>query len=129
MSEAELGTALASFTGTKNYTRHLGLYLTDGAVFLAEKAKAWWLMDILVSYQPRCRKDPMLREIQFWTLKLKRAPNMKAIVTCERDTGDVAIKQSILFTDFPLDEVKLIVKRGSLDGETVAYVVMLPSER
>ena len=42
-----------------------------------------------------------------------------ATLYCERDTNDVAFKQEIPFTDFPLDEIQLYLANG---------VLLLPSE-
>jgi hypothetical protein len=47
-----------------------------------------------------------------------------ALVVCERDLKDVAIHQSIEFTDFPLRESKIWVE-FAVDGQ---WVAMLPSE-
>jgi len=120
----ELRTGLAQHYGTQGYTRFSPLcpkmVLTDGALYLAEKAGAYWLMDIIGSYQKQCQSDEMLREMQFWTLKVKDG---EGVVTCERDSNDIAITQEIPFTDFPLDEIKLYVCES---GENM--VVMLPSE-
>lgn len=121
------------FTGTDGYQSHKiipcgdRLLLTDGAVYLAEHAGAYWLMDAILSYQPQCRRDPMLAEMQFWTLK--RDDKGGALLICERDAGDVAFVQEIEHTDFPLDEIKLWVERGSADGENEDWILMLPSER
>ncbi len=120
MTLDELTTALAGFTGTEQYHRHwTGLLYTDGVAFLAENAGngAYWLLDAIASYQPECRKDATLREMQFWTLMVKDSKN--AVLLCERDKGDVAFTQTIEFTDFPLPEIKLWV-----DGN----VLLLPSE-
>lgn len=119
MTATELKSHLAGFTGTENYHRWSILsrmVLTDGAKSLAEEAGAYWLMDAIASHQPKALRDPKLQEIQFWKLKAKDG---KAVLTCERDTDDVAITQRIAFTDFPMDEVKLWVQNG---------VIMLPSE-
>ena len=123
MKPEELSASLAGFTGTEGYLRvHPGLVLTDGAAFLAKNAGCYWLFDIIWSYLPQCRKDKMLREMQFWKLA-KVAGTNKAVVTCERDTDNVAFKQEIEYTDFPLDSIKLYVQWS---GEF--FVAMLPSE-
>jgi hypothetical protein len=59
----------------------------------------------------------MLREIQFWKLKVNE--DRSAILTCERDNDDVALTQTIEFTDFPLSEVKFYLTHS---------VLMLPTE-
>ena len=79
-------------------------------------------MQAIDSYQPRCRKDPMLSEIQFWTLTINA--DKTALLRCDRDIGDTAIRQRIPYTDFPLSEIKLYVE--PLDERQV--VILLPSE-
>jgi hypothetical protein len=110
---------LEQFTGTENWYQHwLGVFqYTDGIKFLAEKAKAYWLLDAIASHQPTCLKDSMLRQIQFWKLNVE---NNTAFLICERDLGDVFLTQTIAYTDFPLQELTLYVENG---------VLCLPSER
>lgn len=111
---------LNHFTGSNELHRFSpisSLVITDGVKYLCDKAGSYWLMDIIASYQSKCKKDPMLAEFQLWKLKVK---DNKGVVTCERDTDDVAIKQLIPYTDFPLSEIKLYCENG---------VISLPSER
>jgi hypothetical protein len=118
--------ALPHFTGTNQYYRYMGkLVLTDGVKFLAEEAGAFWLLDIIWSYQHKAVKDEMLQYMQFWNIKVDRAAQA-AVVTCERDSDDVAYKQEVEFTDFPLAEARIWVELADDDG---TMVVMLPSER
>ena len=117
---AELEMNLAQFYGTSAYYRFSilsNLVLTDGTKYLAEVAGAYWLMDLIASYQKKCMKDEMLRDFQIWTLKVE---NQTGVVTCERDTDDVAFRQEIPFTDFPLESIKIYCENG---------VIYLPSER
>lgn len=147
---ATLQRELDQFTGTESYTRWSILFrnhvLTDGAKFLADNGGehgAYWLMDAIASYHAKCMKDPMLRDMQFWTLKVNREPPAKpmtvgavlqhkqggqkamAVLTCERDTGNVAFRQEIPYTDFQLDEIKLYVAPM---GDGQHFVILLPSE-
>ena len=107
---------LGHFTGTENYYRHGALKLTDGVKFLADNGDCYWLLDVINSYQSQAKRDPALRYMQFWTLNVEDGAGN---VICERDSGDVAIRQRIPYTDFPLSSVKLYV---------AGDVVMLPSE-
>jgi hypothetical protein len=117
MEPNEIRSALALFTGTQNYYPHeSGLNYTDGVAFLAENAGAYWLLDLIASYQKRCRKDRSLRDFQIWKLV---KTGKKADVICLRDSDDEAFRQHIPFTDFPLDEVTLY-----LENE----VLLLPGE-
>lgn len=120
----EIKENLGRFYGTEQYWKHglfsgLTLNLTDGCNYLREAASCYWLFDAICSYQRQCMKDESLRDIQFWTLKVN-LPKRRAVLTCERDTDDVAITQEIPFTDFPLEEIKIWVENG---------VCMLPQER
>jgi hypothetical protein len=133
LTVTQIERALAHCSGTEpgGYLRHKpfggrGIVLAQGARFLAERVGAWWLMDAILSHQPEARKDEMLRDFQIWRLRVK---DKAAVLTCERDTDDVAITQEIPYTDFPLDEVKLYLELGSADGVNPDYVLMLPSER
>jgi hypothetical protein len=111
---------LAQFTGSETIYRHRGgLTYTEGVKYLAEQAGAFWLIDAIASWQPspQVKHDPMLQKIQFWKLRVN--PDNSAILTCERDSDDVALTQEIEFTDFPLESVKLYLSNG---------VLLLPSE-
>lgn len=116
---ADLQESLAHFIGTINYHKHSsGIFVyTDGVHFLAEKAGAYWLLDLIASWQKRARKDRMLREFQLWELRVTRP---SAAVVCLRDSDDEAFRQEIPFTDFPLNFIKLYLE---------AEVLMLPTER
>jgi hypothetical protein len=116
---------LQQFTGTEQYHRWSPLFknyaITDGVKYMCDKANAYWLIDAIASYYGDVIKDPMLADMQFWKLKVN--PDKSAVLTCERDTDDVAITQKIPYTDFPLPEIKLWVAQGD-EG----YVIYLPSE-
>jgi len=123
---AEMNEGLRNFYGTENWYRFSPLFprmlLTDGVKWLADNAECYWLLDVIGSHQPKALKDKKLRDIQFWTLTVH--PDHSATVICERDSGDVAIKQEIENTGFPLPEMKLWVEPMG-DGQ---YCIILPSE-
>ena len=113
---------LKEFHGTRTYHKHLfpgksPILLTDGCNFIREKCKAWWLFDAILSYQ--CVK--VLKDVHFqiWILKrLKR--DLSWELTCREDSGkNPIITQTIKFSDFPLEEIKIWV---------IAKVCLLPSE-
>lgn len=111
---------LNQFTGTLNYYRHWTsrFVYTDGVSYLANKGQAHWLLDAIASHQTRkLLSDPMLKEIQFWTLEVHQ--DKSAVLRCLRSTDNVALTQKIGFTDFPLNSIKLYLTQG---------VLMLPSE-
>jgi len=127
MNATELEGSLDQFIGTEAYHKlsplHGGLVVTDGVLFLAQEGEAFWLIDAIASHQPEALKDPSLRDYQFWTLEV--AANKSAVLTCERDKDDVAIRQEIPFTDFPMDKVRVWVQPL---GDGRHWVAMLPSE-
>lgn len=115
ISEEKLKAELAGFTGTENYYKHFtGMLFTDGVKFLADKAGAYWLIDIVASYQCKLKNIGF----QLWTLKVN--PDKTAIVTAKEDADmPILVTQEIQFTDFPLSEIELYC----IDG-----VLILPSE-
>ena len=123
MKASELENDLAQFNGTEKYYNYnlfgSKIFLTDGVKYLAENAQCYWLIDAILSYQPKCKKDKMLSQMQFWTLKTNTEKH-KAILTCERDSDDIAFTQEIPYTDFPLNEIKIWIENG---------VMCLPQER
>jgi hypothetical protein len=109
---------LNQFTGSTEFYRHWlkGFRYTEGVRFLAEHARCYWLIDLIASLQVRALKDAWLREFQLWELFVKDG---SAILACSRDSDDVAFRQTIEATDFPIAYVHLYVDGG---------VLMLPSE-
>jgi len=94
----KLESELENFTGTENYFRNFtGLKYTDGIQYLAEKAGAYWLIDLVGSYQHLLKEVPF----QLWTLTVN--DDNKGIVTCKEDTdAPVLVEQKLEYTDFPL---------------------------
>ena len=108
---------LDNCTGTETYHRISMLAKfnsTDGVKVLADKGKAYWLIDAIASYQ----MYPVVRnmEFQFWTLITK---NRKGILTLTDGDGKVIKKQEIPYTDFPLSRVQLYLTNN---------VLLLPGE-
>lgn len=143
MEPNELRNALAHFTGTGNWYRHglmRSLLMTDGVKFLADKAEAYWLTDIVASWQlkPEVRREPF----QVWRLlvrqddgplnyeieggKKRYIPSQyNAVVTMtDGNSKTPIVSQRIPYTDFPLLEITLYAERS---GEHL--VLMLPGER
>ncbi|AFY61884.1 DUF6876 family protein [Synechococcus sp. PCC 6312] len=117
----ELKKELGQFHGTTQWYRFgKGMLLTDGTKALGDAEPGhYWLLTLIASYQgyPKLKK----LDFQVWTLK---RDGTKAVVTCQEDTGKPnLVKQSIPFTDTPLDELKLFVCK---DGNQ--RVILLPSE-
>jgi hypothetical protein len=105
---------LAQFTGSVNYYKHWSkrLLYTDGVQFLAERAGAHWLVDLVASYQP------LKAEFQCWTLKTEEQGYS---ATCKDRDDMLVVKQKFEYTDFPahLMPFDLYVQNG---------VLYLPSE-
>jgi len=58
--------SLDGFSGTENYYQHSSrLVYTDGVKHLVENAGAYWLLDIISSYQNMASRDSMLQDMQF----------------------------------------------------------------
>ena len=98
--ESGLERELTQFIGTHRYYRNFtGLLITDGIKYLADKAGAHWLIDLVGSYQPALRQVPF----QVWEIKVR--DDNSALVTMVEDTGEpIKVRQQIPFTDFPLKE-------------------------
>ena len=109
-----LNDEFASYTGTEEYFKHLfGLKYTDGVYAVAEKYKAYWLIDAVASYQGKMKKEPF----QLWVMT---ADHNKGLLEMRTDSDQpVLVSQEIPFTDFPSGELKLYLCDG---------VLLLPSE-
>ncbi|WP_299427235.1 DUF6876 family protein [uncultured Meiothermus sp.] len=117
----ELAHGLGFFTGTLTYTRHwcgTTVYLTDGAKYLAEKAEAYWLMDIIAS------AHPYYKHAEFVVVELVKTDSSAVVTIKHSPSQPPYYTQHIPYTDFPLEYVKLYAALG----EGGVWVVMLPSE-
>jgi hypothetical protein len=107
----------SGFTGTSCYHRFsviTKLVLTDGTKYLADKYGAYWLMDLIASWQ---YKSKVRREsFQVWTLE-KRADGSARILATDGNHNKLTV-QIVPWTDFP-ESIKLYC----VDG-----VILLPSE-
>lgn len=122
MTVTQIEHGLQQFHGTQAYHRFNPLMrsvvLTDGAKYLAENAKCFWLMDVIASAQlsPKVRREPF----QSWTITCKAS---KAQIVCDDGDGKVLYTQRIGFTDFPLSNAKVW-----LEDSGDLKVILLPSE-
>lgn len=94
---------LSQFTGTEHWYKHMfGIVTyTDGIKYLADEAQAYWLLDIVASYQPKHKDKPF----QIWKLTVNE--DKTAVITMKEDSNKpVLVKQKIAYTDFPLDEIE-----------------------
>lgn len=106
--------ALAQFTATEAcYPHHLvpGVRYTEGVRRMAEAADAYWLIDLIASFQGDERF--IGEDFQVWTLKV-HLHNGGAYVTCEDGQGRQIDGELSGFTDFPLREITLYFTSGVL---------------
>jgi hypothetical protein len=119
---------LNRFTGTEAYYRWSALYpnfvLTDGAKYVAEEGKAYWLMDVIASWQaePKVNKE----RFQVWILTVD--DGARAEVVAEDGNGHVLALQMIGYTDFPLQQIKLYASYRGWHQDDRYMVILLPSE-
>jgi hypothetical protein len=113
---------LSQFHGTEEYHKHLfpgksPLLLTDGCKYVRDDLQSNWLFDAILSYQTH--KALLNVNFQIWELKhLKK--DLTWLLTCREDVGrKPLISQSIEFSDFPVDYIKIWV---------IDKVALLPSE-
>jgi hypothetical protein len=120
MQPQDLTVALSQFTGTTTYTKLCPkTVLTDGALFLAQNAECFWLMDVFASHL-LCSIDG--DKEPFTCLNLTKTGD-SALVIIDDGNGVGLASQEIEYTDFPLNEIKLY---GCWSEEY--WVLMLPSE-
>jgi hypothetical protein len=110
---------LSQFTGTEQWFRHAinsKVLYTEGAQYVAEHGHAYWLLDEIALIQPY-EKKVAAEEFQVWILNVR--PDNTATLTCDDGNDNVVFSKEILFTDFPLETIKLYFANN---------VIHLPSE-
>ncbi len=116
---------LAQFIGSENFYKFSRLFralLTDGAHYVATEAGAFWLMDVIGSYQNGLRRE----DFQVWKLIPNKTTD-GAKVVCENGNKVEILSQRIPFTDFPFIDGKEFVL-WAVRNETGGVTIMLPSE-
>jgi len=118
MDQNALRAELRQFTGSTEFYRHFtnAIVYTEGVKFLAERARVYWLIDLIASMQPRALRDRALREFQLWELCINEG---RAVLVCLRDSEDEAFRLPLRYADSALDYIRLYLQDG---------VLMLPSE-
>ncbi len=114
----EFKDVLAGFIGTENYYLHrlpggLTMKLTDGCKFVKEYGNAYWLFDIILSWQMKLQNQ----SFQVW--KLIKQGDGSWFIQCTDGNDQVVAAQEITYSIFPQDRLELWL----VDG-----VCMLPSE-
>ncbi len=116
---------LHHFTGTENWWKYpySRFTYTDGIKHVAEKAKAYWLLDVIFSHAANITKQERHNTDQrlFMVFNLKVNPDDSAVFTAEDGNGNVFdyARQEIGYTDFPAKSFKCYLTDN---------VCMLPSE-
>lgn len=104
------------FNGTDHFYKHsFGFVYTDGVAQVAEDYKAYWFIDIILSYQGN--KQVRREEFQGW--KLSRIKGDSFIVICEDGNDIKVISQKIAYSDFKDDDLTFWLANKT---------IMLPSE-
>lgn len=121
MNADELVSKLAQFTGSDEYYI-LGeqFILTEGTKFLAEKADCFWLYDCIGSFLNNIPADERFVVITLKRVGVGAQLEMSDDIPVNRTYGS----KRILFTNFPLDSVKLYMSRFT---ET-RWILILPQE-
>lgn len=118
MDKQEFINSLPHFTGSQEYFEHrfftIKMLLTEGANFVRKEGKAYWLFDMICSFQPSLRKE----EFQTWTLKYL-GENKGWKMTGTDGNKRILVEQEFEFSDFPLEDFTLWVEGN---------VILLPSE-
>jgi len=110
---------LIQFTGSEHWYRHAmvrGILYTDGVKYVAETARAYWLIDEIALAQ---RFDKLIAAEEFQSWKLNVNADHTATLTCEDGNGGVVFTKAIEYTDFPLEEITLYFMNKT---------ILLPSE-
>ena len=113
---------LSHFTGTEKFTRWSPLtddVLTDGAMYLAEEAGAYWLFDMISSLIPTLTNSSLIVS----TLTVDTDTG-QAQLTMTDGNENVLHEKTISFTDFPLDSIVIWSAQNGIGGHSH----MLPSE-
>ena len=120
-TEKDLNDKFAQFIGTEKYYAHfMGISVyTDGIKAMADEFQAYWLIDLVVSYQ--MVESIRSKHFQIWTLF---SENGKAALEMREDSDQpVVVRKEIPFTDFPEGTLQMYyIDDGSYK------VLLLPSE-
>lgn len=116
---------LDNFIGTETYHRFSNLHkhvLTDGALYLARRLGAFWLMDVIASHQmnPRVKYE----SFQVWTI---RRIGSGCIITATDGNDNMISSQQVEYTDFLFGEYSLFAQYTDY-GDGPFLVIMLKSE-
>ena len=113
----ELEVELQFFMGSDARYRHAqdqNVLYTPGVKHLANRAKAHWLLDSIVSalkspeFMLAESENPLVGEIHYWELNTNRLDGT-AILHAESDYGsEPFIKRNFTLIDFPFDQIGML---------------------
>jgi hypothetical protein len=119
----DLKADLAHFTGTEQWFRcflNRKVTYTEGVKYFAEKAGAYWLLDILATELPGLVKKHGMIFVS------AESDGSQANLVAVRDKGEPPLwHRHVDFTDLPAGEWPLWMGEGGPGG---TMVIMLPSE-
>lgn len=119
----DLATELAHFTGTEQWHRHAlnrKVTYTDGVKYFAEKAGAYWLLDIFATeLVPHCAKEGFLG------IKIVVPGNAGCTIIADDGNHKIVWSRKVDYTDCPEGTWAFFMAPGG-PGDT--FVIMLPSE-
>lgn len=100
---------ISQCNGTDKYHLYNGLMasanLTDGVVLVCETAGAYWMIDLILSYQTtefKQKNHEQYNYLQYWVLKVNH--DNTAVAYMEFQEGKREIEQQLEYTDFPMKE-------------------------
>lgn len=124
---------LSQFTGSLQWTeiqKSPTVLVSEGAIFVAEKADAYWLLQAIASYyisgtkvSDLCKTDESFKWLHFWKLTVD-LETKTCVLSCRKDsTEPVIVTQEIPYTDFPLAKIEFYAGYGG-----GCFKIFLPSE-
>ena len=120
MNAQQLKDNLEQFSGTDGWHKFNCLYrkvlATEGAMYLAKEAGAYWLLEMIASHRRKLINHQ-------GTAKLVVTDSTAVFTLTDCEAGIVAT-QEIPYTDFPLPEIKLYIS----EQEDDYWSICLPSE-
>jgi hypothetical protein len=111
------------------------VFLTDGALYLAEHggagaATAFWLMDVIASYQGE-KQMKRIENPQLWKIEcFGEGSKRSCVVSCGNKPDKPIIRQEIEYTNFLLNEYELYASLEPFDESgKLALIISLIAER
>ena len=118
--ELDWTVGLNQFTGTEHWYRNtFGMLYTDGMKYVAENAKAYWLIDLIESWQPEIRKRYGADASAFQVWKLSKKDDGTWLARCEDGNNGYLVSQAIEYSSFPIPFFEMWLTNNTL---------ILPSE-